>query len=51
MDLNFCEDMQGLPICLSIEDKRYLDASIWNDSLFLYKQNVIDYSLLVIIDV
>lgn len=47
MDLNFIQDMKGLPLCLTTEDKRNLDAALWNDTLFLTKQNIIDYSLLV----
>ena len=50
MDLNFTEEYHSLPICLHLEDKQRLDAGLWNDSLFLSKQNVIDYSLLVIIN-
>lgn len=50
MDLNFLEDFKGIPLPVTPEDKRILDASIWNDTLFLSKQNIIDYSLLVMID-
>lgn len=50
MDLNFLEDFKGIPLPVSSEAKRILDASIWNDTLFLSKQNIIDYSLLVMID-
>ena len=49
MDLNFLEDFGGIPLSVAPEAKRILDASIWNDSLFLSKHNIIDYSLLVII--
>lgn len=49
MDLNFLEDFKGIPLAISLEAKRVLDAAIWNDSLFLSKQNIIDYSLLVMI--
>lgn len=49
MDVNFLEDFKGIPLAVVPEAKRILDASIWNDSLFLSKQNIIDYSLLVII--
>ena len=51
MDLNFLEDFKGIPLPVMPEAKRILDASIWNDTLFLSKQNIIDYSLLVMIDV
>lgn len=51
MDLNFVEFMKGLPVVLGFEDKKRLDAEIWNDTLFLSQQNVVDYSLLLIIDI
>ena len=47
MELRFAKDFQGIPITLSSEQKRILDAGIWNDSLFLSKQNVINYFLLI----
>ena len=50
MDLNFVEDMKGLPIIMHAEDKRKLDAAIWNDTLFLSQQNIVDYSLLLVLD-
>ncbi|OMJ94743.1 hypothetical protein SteCoe_2088 [Stentor coeruleus] len=50
MDLNFVEYMKGLPIVLQANDKKFLDAEIWNDTLFLYQQNIIDYSILLIIN-
>ena len=49
MDKNFLEDFKGMPLPISVETKKLIDLSIWNDSLFLCKQNIIDYSLLVII--
>ncbi|CAG9325505.1 unnamed protein product [Blepharisma stoltei] len=49
MDLNFIEDFKGIPITLAPEVKRIFDATIWNDTLFLAKQNVIDYSLLIMV--
>ena len=49
MDLNFLDDLSGMPIFLSPETKRIFDAGIWNDTLFLAKQNVVDYSLLLMI--
>lgn len=49
MDLNFLEDFKGIPLAVPPEAKRILDASIWNDTLFLSKHNIIDYSLLVMI--
>jgi len=50
MDLNFIEEYHSLPLCLHLTDKQKLDAGLWNDSLFLAKQNIIDYSLLVIVN-
>lgn len=50
MDLNYLEDFKGLPITIIMDTKRLLDAAIWNDSLFLSKQNVIDYSMLVLVN-
>ena len=49
MDLNFLEEMDSLPLLLSEESMRVLESAIWNDTLFLSKQNVIDYSLVVIV--
>ena len=49
MDLNFVEDFSCLPLLLSQEDKKMLEASILNDTLFLNKQNIIDYSMLLVI--
>ena len=50
MDLNFIEDMCGLPILIDFEAMSRLHSSIWNDTLFLYKQNVIDYSLILLVN-
>jgi 1-phosphatidylinositol-3-phosphate 5-kinase len=49
MDLNFIEELDSLPLLLSEENMRVLESAIWNDTLFLSKQNVIDYSLVVIV--
>lgn len=49
MDLNFIEDMGALPLLIDFETMSRLHSSIWNDTLFLYKQNVIDYSLVVLV--
>lgn len=48
MDLNFIEDHFGIPIIVREDEKRMLDAAFHNDSLFLSKQNVMDYSMLMI---
>jgi len=44
-DWAFFEDMGRTPMCLDIDSKKLLDVSVWNDSRFLSKQNVIDYAL------
>lgn len=49
MDLNFLKEMDSLPLFLSEEAMRVLESAIWNDTLFLSKQNVIDYSLVVMV--
>ena len=49
MDLNFIEDMAALPILIDFETMSRLHSSIWNDTLFLHKQNVIDYSLVLLV--
>lgn len=49
MDKNYMEDFGGLPLTISKEAKKILDMGIFNDSLFLYKQNIVDYSLLLMI--
>ena len=49
MDKNFLEDYQGIPLKITKDSKKFLEISLWNDSLFLGKQNIVDYSLLVII--
>ncbi|OMJ89823.1 hypothetical protein SteCoe_7904 [Stentor coeruleus] len=49
MDLNFVEDFSSLPLPISFDDNVVLEAAIINDTLFLSKQNVIDYSILLVI--
>ena len=48
-DRNFLEDFNGMPLTISKEAKKMLDMSIFNDTLFLAKQNIVDYSLLLIV--
>ncbi|ETO00116.1 hypothetical protein RFI_37343, partial [Reticulomyxa filosa] len=50
LDENFIETFQGFPIPLNGASKRYLHKAIHNDTLFLSKSQVVDYSLLVGID-
>jgi len=49
MDRNFLDEMKGLPLFLTARAKRELDAALWNDTRFLSKQNVVDYSLLIMV--
>jgi len=49
MDKNFLEDFEGIPITIPIEAKQLLDMCIWNDTLFLSKKNIVDYSLLLMV--
>eukprot|EP01084_Bolivina_argentea_P093144 167549_1 len=47
LDQNFIEFMKGFPMTLKDESKQHLHKAIHNDTLFLCRSNVIDYSLLV----
>lgn len=49
MDKNFLEDFEGIPLTIPLEAKQLLDMSIWNDTLFLSKKNIVDYSLLLMV--
>ena len=49
-DTNFKIDFNGEPIILEKNMAELLKAAIHNDSLILSKMNVVDYSLLLIID-
>jgi hypothetical protein len=49
-DTNFKEDYKGEPIVLKRNMAELLKAAVYNDSLILSKMNVVDYSLLLIID-
>ena len=49
-DTNFKEEFKGEPIPLGRSVHELFRAAIHNDSLILSKMNVIDYSLLLIID-
>ncbi|OAJ42226.1 hypothetical protein BDEG_25711 [Batrachochytrium dendrobatidis JEL423] len=50
MDENLVEFIYDSPLFIREHSKRLLRASVWNDTLFLSKLNVMDYSLLVGID-
>ncbi|KAJ1733734.1 Mitochondrial distribution and morphology protein 12, partial [Coemansia biformis] len=46
-DENLVKFIRDRPICIRQQTKRHLHDAIWNDTLFLSKMNVMDYSLLV----
>ncbi|CAE8606491.1 unnamed protein product, partial [Polarella glacialis] len=46
-DQNFREWTEGKPLCMVTRDLRYLEAAIFNDTLVLSKQCLMDYSLLL----
>ncbi len=50
LDTNFQEDFNGEPIAVSSATKIYIEAALNNDSLMLSKVNVMDYSLLIILN-
>ncbi|KAJ3200383.1 1-phosphatidylinositol-3-phosphate 5-kinase, partial [Entophlyctis luteolus] len=50
LDENLLEYLCEYPLFIREYSKRILRSSVWNDTLFLYKMNVMDYSLLVGID-
>ena len=50
LDTNFKVDQNGEPLPLAAKDKKFCDKAFANDSKFLADHNLIDYSLLLIID-
>ena len=50
LDENLVEFIYESPLFIREHSKKVLRASVWNDTLFLSKLNVMDYSLLVGID-
>ncbi|CCH58794.1 hypothetical protein TBLA_0A10150 [Henningerozyma blattae CBS 6284] len=50
LDENMIEYIYESPIHVREYDKKLLRASLWNDTLFLAKMNVMDYSLVIGID-
>ncbi|KAI8829761.1 hypothetical protein BJ741DRAFT_538273 [Chytriomyces cf. hyalinus JEL632] len=50
LDENLLEFLSESPLFIREYSKRILRASVWNDTLFLSKMDVMDYSLLVGID-
>jgi 1-phosphatidylinositol-3-phosphate 5-kinase len=50
LDENMVEYIYESPLFVREYDKKLLKASLWNDTLFLAKMNVMDYSLVIGID-
>lgn len=46
-DQNLREWLQGKPLGLPASDLQYLEAAVWNDTLLLAEQALIDYSMLL----
>ena len=51
MDLNFVEDFENLPLPIGDSEWNLLKRSISNDSTFLSKFNIVDYSILLVINI
>ena len=50
LDENMVDFIYESPLFVREHAKKLLRASLWNDTLFLAKQNVMDYSLMIGID-
>ncbi|KAL8857225.1 MAG: hypothetical protein Q9178_006150 [Gyalolechia marmorata] len=50
LDENMVEFIYESPLFCREHSKKLLRASVWNDTLFLSRQNVMDYSLMIAID-
>ncbi|KAI9706720.1 MAG: hypothetical protein M1836_003731 [Candelina mexicana] len=50
LDENMVEYICESPLFAREHSKKLLRASVWNDTLFLARQNVMDYSLMIAID-
>lgn len=50
LDENMVEFIYESPLFAREHSKKLLRASVWNDTLFLARQNVMDYSLMIAID-
>lgn len=50
LDENMVEFIYESPLFAREHSKKLLKASVWNDTLFLSRQNVMDYSLMVAVD-
>ena len=51
LDTNFLEDMGGEPLFLDFDNYKFLRRALINDTLFLKKEGIIDYSLLIIFEI
>lgn len=50
LDTNFKIDQNGEPFALKAADKKFLDVAFENDTRFLKKHKLVDYSLLLIVE-
>ncbi|OLN81780.1 1-phosphatidylinositol 3-phosphate 5-kinase fab1 [Colletotrichum chlorophyti] len=50
LDENMVEFIYESPLFAREHSKKLLRASVWNDTLFLARQNVMDYSLMIAVD-
>ena len=50
LDENMVEYIYESPLFTREHSKKLLRASVWNDTLFLARQNVMDYSLMIAVD-
>jgi 1-phosphatidylinositol-3-phosphate 5-kinase len=50
LDENMVEFIYETPLFTREHSKKLLGQSVWNDTLFLGRQNVMDYSLMIAID-
>ncbi|KAL6845628.1 hypothetical protein ACP4OV_025123 [Aristida adscensionis] len=50
LDQNFIEDMRTMPIYIEGKAKNLMERAIWNDTSFLSRMTVMDYSLFVGVD-
>ncbi|KAJ9151812.1 1-phosphatidylinositol-3-phosphate 5-kinase FAB1 [Pleurostoma richardsiae] len=50
LDENMVEYIYESPLFAREHSKKLLRASVWNDTLFLARQNVMDYSLMICVD-
>ena len=51
LDTNFLEDMEGEPLFLDFDNYKILKKALINDCIFLKKEGIIDYSLLIIFEI